>query len=148
MAHKLIILADCGGLKAYKLSRNEMQGSEHLELVDDFDVEDSHGRLGDKVSDQAGSFPAAGGSDFVGTPTGENHNLRTEMQKRAIRTLAGSINDLVRKEQPLIWFFASPKEINQKITAQLDTDVRGTLKKNLRADLIKADTSELLTRFA
>src|SRR3989442_14024327 len=50
MANKLIILADLGELKAYKLTRDELDTTPRLELVETFNTLDGHGRIVDKVS--------------------------------------------------------------------------------------------------
>lgn len=148
MANKLIILVDLGEIKAYKLLRDELSGSTRLELMESSPVPESHERLIDKVTDLAGRFPVAAGTNAVGASIGENHNLKTELQKRTIRTLAERINRLVRLEKIPMWFLAAAREINQRVVDQLDPEVRAKMKKNVGADLIKADTSELMAHFA
>ncbi len=54
----LIIVTDRGSLKAYKVSETPTRGP-HLQLVQAFDTTDAHGRYQDKLTDQAGAFPAA-----------------------------------------------------------------------------------------
>jgi protein required for attachment to host cells len=149
MADKLIILTDLGSLKAYRLIRDELSSTPRLELTESFDTLDAHGRLADKVTDMAGRFPvAAGAGPAVAASNGENHNLKTELQRRVIRQLAESVDRLVKQQKPPIWFFAAPKEINRQIVDQLDTDVRSRMKKNVGADLIKVDKSDVMGYFA
>src|SRR5436190_1250482 len=108
MADKLIILADRGELKAYKLTRNEMDTTPRLELLEALDTIDGHGRIVDKVTDAAGRYRVSNGTgQAVSASISENHNLRTELDKRALKVIVQSINDLVRREKPPMWFFAA-----------------------------------------
>ncbi len=52
----LIIVADRGSLKAYKVNETPNRGAS-LQLVQAFDITDAHGRYDDKLTDQAGRFP-------------------------------------------------------------------------------------------
>ena len=51
----LIIVADRGSLKAYKVNETPTRGA-GLRLVQAFDVTDAHGRFQDKLTDVAGRF--------------------------------------------------------------------------------------------
>lgn len=146
---KLIILADMGELKAFRLTRTEPDTTPRLELLETLDTVGGHGRIADKVTDLAGrNRVSAGAGQAVGASTGENHNLRTELDKRALKVIVQSINELVRRERPPAWFFAAPREINNRIVEQLDGEVRSRMKKNVSADLLKTDKSQLLTHFS
>lgn len=149
MSNKLIILADLGELKAFKLTRNELDTTPRLELLEAFDTTDGHWRIADKVTDLAGRYHVSNGAgQSVAASTSENHNLRSEHDKRAMKVLVQSINDLVRREKLPVWFFAAPREINSRIVGQLDGPVRLRLKKNVGADLLKTDKSRLLKHFS
>ncbi len=149
MSDKLIILADRGELKAYKLTRSEMDTTPRLELLEGFATVDGHGRIVDKVSDLAGCYPVSSGNGHAtAASTSENHNLRTELEKRALKVIVEGINELVRREKSPMWYFAAPKEINQRIVEQLDGEVRSRMKKNVGSDLLKTDKAHLLTHFA
>src|SRR4051812_1798572 len=101
MPHKLIVLADLGRLKAFRVTRDEMTSKVHVELAEELNFLDGPGKMLDKVTDKAGRFPASGGANGGGA--GENHNLQTEIQKRLIKRLGEGINDLVKREQPTMW---------------------------------------------
>ncbi|MEI8341424.1 MAG: host attachment protein [Verrucomicrobiota bacterium] len=145
MADKLIVLADLGRMKAFRVTRDEMSKTPKLDVVGEFDNADSHVRLVDKVSDKAGRFPGTNGSGAMSN--GENHNLKSESERRSIKQLSESINRLVEKEAPTLWYFAASKEINQKIVEELSSGVRSKLKKIVTADLTKVTKAELLTHF-
>ena len=144
MPNKMIVLADLGRLKAFRVSRDEMSTTPRVELVDEVEFMDAHGRLLDKVTDKAGRFPSA---DGTGMSIGENHNLHSEVQKRLIKRLGEGINGLVKREDPPVWHFAAAKEINQKIVDELSGDVRSRMTKNVGSDLTKVTKSELLSYF-
>ena len=50
----LIIVADRGGLKAFKTSKE--RDEKGIELVEEFFIEEDRGRYKDKVTDQASRF--------------------------------------------------------------------------------------------
>ena len=145
MPHKLIVLADLGRLKAFRVTRDEMTSNVHVELAEELSFLDGQEKLLDKVTDRAGRFPGSGGANGGGA--GENHNLQSEMQKRLIKRLGESINDLVKREQPSIWHFAAASEINHKILDLLCPEVRSKLSKSLGNDLTKISKSEILSHF-
>jgi hypothetical protein len=143
MANKLIVLAALGSLKAYTVTTDEMTQSPRVDLVHEHHEEAGHGKLADHVTDKAGRFPSPNG----GTSAGENHNLRTENQRRLVKQIASRITQLVQSENPASWFFGAAKEINQRIVDELDSSVRAKLAKNVSADLVKIHKSELLAHF-
>ena len=57
----LIIVADRGSLKAYRVNETPTRGPS-LKLIQAFDVTDAHGKLVDKVTDLAGRYAANDGS--------------------------------------------------------------------------------------
>src|SRR5256886_5884216 len=57
----LIIVADRGSLKAYRVNETPTRGPS-LKLVQAFDVTDAHGKLVDKVTDLAGRYAASDGA--------------------------------------------------------------------------------------
>src|SRR5579862_3873213 len=101
MIGKLIILADLGRLKAYRVSRDALTGNSKLELIENLDLAEAHGRMLDKVSDKAGRFPVSAGSG--GMSIGENHNFALEQQRRLVRQLGDVINDVVKRENTPYW---------------------------------------------
>src|SRR6476646_8069646 len=52
----LVIFTDRGSLKAYRVNETPTRGPS-LQLVQEFDITDAHGRLIDKVSASAGRLP-------------------------------------------------------------------------------------------
>ena len=144
---KLIVVADLGHIKAYKLTQ-ALQESPHLELVSSIDNLDAHGKMSDKVSDGAGRFSESGAKNGGAQGYGEPHSIETEGRKRGIKQLAGEIGRLVKSEGVAIWHLAAEKSINNQLVECLDPDTKTKLRKNLTSDLTKTPASELLGFFS
>ncbi len=142
---EIVILADLGHFCAYTLSRTPL-GTGKLDLIECFDSVDAHTRYSDKVSDRAGKFGQARGKNWS-KGYGEPHGTQIEEEKRLIKNIARSITTLLQKTNCRHWYFAAQKSINQQIVNNLDSAVLAGLKKNIAADLTKADKAEILDRF-
>jgi len=142
MTDKMIVLADLGRVKAFRVTYDMMTSKPQLELVFDCEFPEAHGRLLDKVTDEAGRFPMGGAS---GMSNGENHNLRIETERRLIRLVAGKINELARSER--CWYLAAGEGINGRIIDQLSPETRAALYKNIAADLLKTPKQQILDYF-
>ena len=141
----LIIVADRGSLKAYKVSKTPTRGH-HLELVQAFDTTDGHGRLQDKLTDQAGAFPggsAPGQMNSIGERTG----IETENDRRIHKQLADSIGDIVAREGKNGWSFAAPVSVHSAVIDLLGADVRRRIVDNVKSDLVKIEPAKLPNHF-
>ncbi len=145
----LLVVADLGGLKAFKLeNNNHVNQTPRLELVDQFNNPEAHGRLGDKVSDLSGRFPRGGGARTAGAMSdGERHNIELESRKRFVRRLAQRLNALARSPDVDRCFLAASREINHQLLEELDPQVRAKITKNVPADLTKLGQAEILRHF-
>jgi len=142
MTEKMIVLADLGRVKAFRVTPDLMTSKPQMELVYDCEFPDAHHRLVDIVTDMAGSFPVSG---KPGTSIGENHNLRVETERRLIRLVAEKIGDLVRGQR--CWYLAAAENINGRIVELLTPEARSVLFKNVPADLVKTPKQEVLGHF-
>ena len=146
----LLVVADLGGFKAFKLENNNhhLRHTPRLELVEQFDNPDAHGRLVDKVSDLAGRFPRRTGARSAGAMSGgERHNIELESRKRFVRQLAQRLNTLARSEEIDRCFLAASREINHPLFEELEPQVRAKIATNIPADLTKLGRLEILRRF-
>ena len=143
--NKLIVVMDLGCLRGFRVSKDELNGAERIELLESFDNAEAHARFGDTVSDQAGRFPGGGPNGHGAMSQGEKH--LNDQRKRLLRQLTDRLHGLVRREGCEIWHLGASREINQRIVESLDPDVRSRLRKNLAADLTKIPPAELLQRF-
>ncbi len=143
---KLIVVVDLGHFKAYRVSKNPNE-SAIVDLIESYDILDTHGKAMEKVTDAEGSFCRGGGKGRTATGSGEPRNLELEVEKKVIRRIADDINMLVRKEGCAKWYLAAGDRINNQIVEYLDPSIKGKLDKNIRADLTKSDKSRIVGYF-
>ena len=124
-----------------------MSTTPRLELVDDIEMVDAHGRLVDKVTDMAGRFPSGDSTNGSGMSNGERHNIALDIERRLVKQIAAGINRIVKTDNGTTWYFAAPSTINQRLLDELKPEVKNRLTKNVAADLTKIDKSELLSHF-
>lgn len=147
----LLVVADLGGFKAFKLENGDtltLKQTPRLQLLEQFENREAHGRLVDKVSDLSGRFPRATGARAIGAMSdGERHNIELESRKRFIRQLAQRLNILARSQEVDQCFLAASREINHPLLAELEPQVRAKIAKNVPADLTKLRQVEILSHF-
>src|ERR1700736_5150402 len=143
----LIIVADRGSLKAYRVDETPTRGPS-LRLIQAFDLTDAHGKLVDKVTDLAGRFPV---SDGVGR---QHHaasiaesKLETETDRRIYRQLADKIVKIVKSDDAAGGRFAGAPDIHKAIVDLLPRPVRGRIVEHVKSDLVKTEPAKLHTHF-
>ena len=142
MTDKMIVLADLGRVKAYRVTYDMMTSKAQVEQVYDCEFLDSHLRMADRVSDSAGRYAAMGAS---GASTSDDNGMMDETERRLIRMVAEKISELVAGER--YWYMAAPENINGRIIVHLQPPARSGLLKNLTADLVKVPKQTLLDYF-
>jgi Protein required for attachment to host cells len=148
MKNTLLVVADLGGFKAFKVENHDLHRTPRLELLDEFNNNQAHGRLGDRVSDLAGRFPRGTGLKARGAMSdGERHNIELEARKRLVRQLAERLNHLARDREIEQCYLAASREINHQLVEALEPEVRAKIAKNVPADFTKVERAELLSRF-
>jgi hypothetical protein len=148
MNNTLLVVADLGGFKAFKLENNQLHRAPRLEFLEQFDMNEARGRLVDKVSDSSGRFPRGVGTKAGGAMSdGERHNIELESRKRLVRQLARRLNALAGAEEIDRCFLAASKEINHQLLEELDPPVRAKIQKNVPADLTKIEHTDILRHF-
>ena len=145
MKNTLVIVADLGLFKAYKLERTDIQQTPRLELIEELESVDAHGRMGDKVTDQAGRWRMPTGR--MAMSYGERQKIDLEMRRRLVKQLAEHIGRAVREQNPEDCYLSVTKETHKQLLEELDPDVRGRIAKILPLDLTKASKVELLDHF-
>ena len=149
MKNTLVVVADLGCFKAFRLETHHPNQMPHLELVEEFNSTDAHNKLVDKVTDLAGRFPhSAGAANTRGARSdGERHNIELESRKRLVRQLAQRFNELARGPEVERCLLAASLEINHQLLEELEPPVRAKIEKNLPADLTKLERAEILRHF-
>jgi hypothetical protein len=81
MESRLLIIADLGRVKAYKLDYT-LYNTPRLELLEEIPLEEAHNRLLDKVTDEAGCHGSPTQKNW-GVPLADDHNLQLEFKTAA-----------------------------------------------------------------
>ncbi len=148
MTEKLLVIADLGRLKAYRLHESRRFSHPRLELVEDWQTGVTQ-HLSQELTDQAGRYrkgtPHAEGPSALSD--GEQHNIDLERRRRAVKGLAHHITELLRREQAEGLYLAADRRINQHVIDELEARDRSKLQKNVHANLSKLSTEELVKHF-
>ncbi|MEY2484540.1 MAG: hypothetical protein QOH39_188 [Verrucomicrobiota bacterium] len=142
----LVIVADRGSLKAYRVNETPTRGPS-LQLVQAFNITDAHGRLVDKLTDQAGRYAVADGTGVQhGASIGET-KLENETDRRIYKQLADQIAKLVKTDGIDGWSFAAPSEFHAAIVQLLPADARDRIIEHVKSDLVKVEPAKLSSHF-
>ena len=147
----LVIVADRGNLKAYKVDETPNRGPS-LQLVQAIELTDAHGRYQDKLTDSAGRFPVGDGGGQAGSgrhmnAIAERQALETENDRRLHKQLADHVEQVIRAQAPEGWSFAAPASINSTVVDLLTSDVRNRIVENVKSDLVNIEAAKLPTHF-
>ncbi len=144
----LLVVADRGGLKAFRVEPNPAPRPPRLRPVQALDLTISHGRYADKVTDQAGRF---GAGSAVGTPgaggVAEHTTIELENSRRAIKQVADQITAVVKQEKAEGLLLAAPSLMNAALLEELPAELRDRVVENVSADLLRLDTAKLASHF-
>jgi hypothetical protein len=143
----LVVVADRGGLKAYKVNETPTRGPS-LQLVQAFNITDAHGKLMDKLTDVAGRFPVGdAGSGRHMNAIAERTQLTNEIDRRIYRELAEQIARLVKSDGVEGWSFAAPSEMHGAVVDLLPNEVRDRIVEHVKSDLLRIEPSKLTQHF-
>lgn len=143
----IVITADRGSLKAYQVNETPTRGAS-LQLIQAFDITDAHGRLLDKVTDQAGRFAVAEGAGAQrGHASIAEPKLENETGRRINRELADQIAKIINDSGKEGWSFAAPAEIHSAIVDLLPGRVRDRIVEHVKSDLVKVEPAKLASHF-
>ena len=142
----LIIVADRGSLKAYRVDDTPTRGAS-LRLVQAFELTEAHGRYDDKLTDQAGRFPVSDGNGRHANSIAERTALETENEKRTCKQLAEHIAEIVRREAVEGWSFAAPAAIHTAVVELLPPPIQNRIVEHVKSDLVKIEPAKLPTHF-
>jgi hypothetical protein len=149
MKNTVLVVADLGGFKTYRLEDGQFHRTPRLELLEAFSNPGAHSRLVDTVTDLSGRFGRGTGiAAATGAMSdGERHNIELEARKRLVRRMAQRLNVLIRGSDVDRCFLAASREINRQLLDELDVPVRAKIERNIPADLTKTDKADLLRHF-
>ncbi|MCI0744534.1 MAG: host attachment protein [Verrucomicrobia subdivision 3 bacterium] len=144
MSETIIVATDLGAFKAYRLEHTRMN-TPRLDLIEELELVDGHGKLGDKVTDQAGRHRAPtlpGAMSY-----GERQKIGLELRRRLIKQVADHLRRVVNDPVVERCYFAASQEINEQILDEAGPEVRQKIGKNVGCNLTKVAKAELLRHF-
>jgi hypothetical protein len=141
----LVVVADRGSLKAYRVDETPTRGPS-LRLIQAFDVTDAHGKLIDKVTDFAGRYAADGAGAHPGASIAET-KLENETDRRIYKQLADQITKIVKRDAANGWSFAAAADIHGAIVDHLPGNVRDRIVEHVKSDLVKIEPARLHSHF-
>ena len=147
MKNTLVVVADLGCLKAYRLDETPVQHTPRLALLQEFNNNGATVKLTDVTSDSAGRFPRGSARSGQGMSDGERHNIQLEQRKRLVRQLAGNLSQLLQESNAEDCYLAVSREIQHPLLEELDPAARARIVRCVQADLTKVDKSQLLAHF-
>lgn len=143
----LVVVANLGHLKAYRLVRTPARGLK-LEPLDELNFPEAHGHYADKVTDIAGRFPVSeSAGPYVQMSSAEALRAQNETHRRLARLVAEQIEAILRRERPEWWRFAATSEIFHAIADQIPPDLRSRMVQSVHADLTKLPPEEVAAHF-
>ncbi|QSR87338.1 host attachment protein [Candidatus Methylacidiphilum infernorum] len=143
----IIIVADLGQIKAFKVIRDELTAHSHVQLIDDQIIEMGRKKLKDIDTDKQGEFAVVSYPLTGERSVGERHNEKLEIRRKLICELSKIIGQIIKKYNPSAWALSAPAEILPRIIENLDQATKKNLIKTISADLTKIDKTEILQRF-
>lgn len=148
MRTNLIIVADLGLLRAYRVVQGVNDRQPHLELLDELCPPSAHQKLAEQVTDQSGRFTKGRGpGDVLGDlPAGEQHNLELEQRRRLTTLLADRIAALLAQDG-VSCSLAVSAPIHHQLLEQLPAPARTRIERTVALDLTKEPPGALLERF-
>ena len=129
-ASSLIIVADRGSLRAYRVQETPTRGP-HLDLVQAFEITDVMNASSTRHT----------------TPMTDWPQLEAEMDRRICKELAIEITKIVERNPGEGWSFAAPASIYAKIVEHLPPEIQERIVEHVESDLVKLPAAALLSHF-
>jgi hypothetical protein len=147
---KLIIIANLGRVRPVKFrnaGEDPRQKAHLVEAPGDI-VEMRPESISAVVTDQAGRNTQSGAVDRRGGMSyGEEHNLKTELEKQALERIANKIGEIVTAEGNPAWRLVAPSTIMPSLVRSLSAAAQKSLAETVTGDLTNLPLPELEKRF-
>jgi len=152
----LVILANLGELKVYEakprtleaeagLKENEVK----LDLLTDKNYIESHKKLHEILSDQAGQFKGGsqGRGSFTQGSISEKHTIEEKIEEDLIRDIAHDISTVIA-EKDAKTYLAIPSTLYNRVLEKISPDIKDKIIKSVEKDYMKVSKSELISLFS
>lgn len=147
---KLIIIANLGRVRPVKFrsAGEDPRQKAHLVEVPSEIVEMRPEPISAVVTDQAGRSTRSGPVGLRGGMSyGEEHNLKTELEKQALERVAKKIGEIVTAEGNPAWRLVAPPTIMPSLVKTLSASAQKSLAETVTGDLTNLPLPELEKRF-
>jgi len=147
MKKRLLILADLGHLKAFRLLYNAPGLKPKLELITTISTQEASGRLTDKLTDSPEHFRGDGANTQGVRSTGERHTMEQEFARRAVKEIGQHITEIVLKEPDADeCILSARKEIHGQLLDHIQPQARNRITANWPEDLTNVPNGGLVER--
>ena len=147
MSSKLVIAANLGLLRAYREFQRRADIEPHLELIKELKLQAAHEKISDQVSDKAGRFPRHGFGISASDSANARRNRDAEQQRRLIKRLAETVNELLVDESVDECRLAISAPIHRQLLDALDHRAREKVTQVLASDLAGTNPQSLKVHF-
>ena len=146
----LIVLADRGGLKVYRVLEVPAHGP-GLQLIQALEITDAK-QFADKLSDKVAAVPMMVPSNGRAKGThvrasSEWPQLEAETDRRICKQLAQEIARIVKEANVEAWSLAAPSSIHAILVDHLPGEIRERIVEHVESDLVRIPAARLATHF-
>jgi len=145
----LVIVASLGEIKAFKANPRTLEAEAglklnevKLDLVKAIDIVEAHKKLQDLITGLEGSYKPGFLNKSV---SGENHNLKQEIYKEAVKTVAEDIDLIIEELGDKKVFLSLPKVIANDVLENMK--YKDKIFRLVEKDLLKTDKNRLIDEF-
>jgi len=145
----LVIVASLGEIKAYKANPRTLEAEAglkpnevKLDLIKAIDIVEAHKKLQDLITGLEGSYKPGFLNKSV---SGENHNLKQEIYKEAVKTVAEDIDLIIEELGDKKVFLSLPKVIANDVLENMK--YKDKIFRLVEKDLLKTDKNRLIDEF-
>jgi hypothetical protein len=143
----VIIVADMGRLKAFRINEKSLVRRHKAEVIKKIEYEAAHKKLSDIVTDREGRFRGSGNARSSHRATGEEHNLKSDLAKKAIKHLAKDIENIIQSTTANSYYLALPKPIIKQTLDEIGSGAKKKITHHIAADLSKEPMDKVRGRF-
>ncbi len=144
----LVIVGNLGELKVYKANPRDLEAEAglkpqniKLDLINAIDYVESHWKVNDIVTDEAGRFKADAGK--MGGSIAERHGIEQKIEEDVIKAVAEDISNIIAQNNPPKYFLALPQNIFKRVWEKVSNEAKDKLFRYIEEDLTKADKTKI-----
>lgn len=147
---QLIIAANLGRIRVLKFREAGEDPIEQEHLIEETaeSGKEHVSSMSESVTDQSGRFGRGTPVGFeTGMSYGEEHHLKDEMERCAMKKIAYRITEVLQREGSPPWILAAPSSILARLKTMLPAAARDSLASSVAADLTRCPLLEMEQRF-